>query len=110
MSRHPLSPRPEAPDVLKAFVGWDRPLQTFFSQVFVRSDDPEDEDGVLFFWKGTEPGELATPEAAIELVAPYALVPSDLAAILRAEMEAARSERDGPHQAGMKKLLFGSIH
>lgn len=110
MSCHPLSPRPEAPDVLRAFVGWDRPLQTFFSQVFIRSDDPEDEDGVLFFWKGTEPGELSTPEAAIELVSQFALVPSDLAATLRSEMDATRSERDGPHQAEMKKLLFGSIH
>ncbi|TXI80679.1 MAG: hypothetical protein E6Q40_14590 [Cupriavidus sp.] len=110
MSRHQLSPRPGAPDVLRVFVGWDRPLQTFFSQVFVRSDDPEDDDGVLFFWKGTEPGELSTPEAAIDLVAQYALVPSDLAATLRAEMEASRGERDGPHQADMKKLMFGSIH
>jgi hypothetical protein len=110
VSRYELSPRPDTPDVLRAFVGWDRPLQTYFSQVFVRSVDPDDKDGVLFFWKGTEPGELSTPEAAIELIAPYALVPDDLATGLRADMEATRGERDGRHQAEMKKMLFGSIH
>jgi hypothetical protein len=110
VSRHQLSPRPDAPEVLRAFVGWDRPLQTFFSQVFMRSDDPENEDGVLLFWKGTEPGELSTPEAAIDLIVSYALVPPDLAATLRADMEATRGKRDGPHQAEMKKMLFGSIH
>ncbi|BBF72523.1 hypothetical protein EWH08_18665 [Sphingobium indicum] len=124
MSRHRLAPRPECPKVLCAVVGFDRPLQTLFAQVFSRipeADDPEaesvrhdnedgDEDGEILLWAGTEPGELLDPQAAIALVAPYALIPDDLAARLRADMDAAAGKRDGAHQIEVKRILFGSQH
>ena len=120
MSRHRLPPRPECPEVLRAVVGFDRPLQTLFAQVFSHTreaDDPEaesarddNEDGEILLWVGTEPGELLDPEAAIALVAPYALIPDDLAARLRADMDAAAGQRDGAHQIEVKRILFGSQH
>lgn len=39
MSRHDLQAKPDSPDVVRATVGWDRPLQTFFAQVFFRTED-----------------------------------------------------------------------
>lgn len=124
MSRHRLAPRPECPEVLRAVVGFDRPLQTLFAQVFSRTpeaEDPEagsardnkedgDEDGEILLWVGTEPGELLDPEAAIALVAPHAVIPDDLAARLREEMNAAAGKRDGAHQIEVKRILFGSQH
>ncbi len=55
MSRYDLKSRPDMPDVVRAAVGWDRPLQTFFAQVFFRTTDEPDE-GEALIWVGTEPG------------------------------------------------------
>src|SRR3546814_12013224 len=73
MSRYELTPRNDQPDVIKAVVGWDRPLQTYFAQVFTRTE-AEPEEGEATTWHGTEPGELLPPEAALAVVAPYAQV------------------------------------
>ena len=110
MSRHHLDPRPEASDVRRGTVGWDRPLQTFFAQIFTRSEDPEDEEGTVFIWQGTEPGELPTAEAALAIVRPDVIVPAGLAERLTAEMTATIGTRDSRHQADVKRRLFGSIH
>lgn len=109
MSRHDLQPRADQPHVVKATVGWDRPLQTFFAQVFFVTED-EPEEGEALIWLGTEPGELLTPEAAIAVVAPHVFIPADLAGKLDAEMRATNGVADGHHQAAAKRSLFGSIH
>ena len=70
MSRHILTPRPDQPEIVAIVVGWDRPLQTFFAQVFARTEAEPDE-GEATIWVGTEPGELATPEAAIAVIAAF---------------------------------------
>ena len=67
MSRHVLQPRADRPDVAEAAIGWDRPLATFFFQAFAPQVDGEDH---IIEWCGTEPGELPTPEAAIEALGP----------------------------------------
>ncbi|CAH0356315.1 hypothetical protein [Sphingobium sp. CECT 9361] len=109
MSRHELKPRPDQPAVIRAVIGWDRPLQTFFAQVFTPSE-AEPEEGEATIWLGTEPGELATPEAAIAIVAPYAIIPDDLSDRLQAEMQATVGIKDGKHQQAAKRRIFGSIH
>ena len=109
MSRHELQPRPDSASVLRATIGWDRPLQTFFAQVFFVTDD-EPEEGEALIWIGTEPGELLTAEAAIAVVAPHAIVPADLADRLTADMRATIGVRDGRHQTAAKRSLFGSTH
>lgn len=109
MSRHELQPKPGRKDVVRAVVGWDRPLQTFFAQVFFETDD-EPEEGEVRIWLGTAPGELLTAEAVIAIVAPYAVVPADLADRLTADMQATIGIEDGQHQVAAKQSLFGSTH
>ncbi|NWM59953.1 hypothetical protein GY645_25240, partial [Escherichia coli] len=84
MSRHILPPKAGHPDVICAAVGWDRPLQTYYAQVCFRTDDEPDE-GEALIWRGTEPGELPTPEAAIAVITPYAEIPPRLAEQLLAD-------------------------
>lgn len=108
MSRYELQPR-EGAHVIKAVVGWDRPLQTFFAQLFTPTAE-EPIEGQATTWIGTEPGELATAAAALRIVAPHALVPDDLEAQLRADMEASLGTRDGTHQDAVKQMLFGAKH
>lgn len=109
MSRHDLLAQDGRPDVVRATVGWDRPLQTFFAQVFFRTDDEPDE-GEALIWVGTEPGEILTPEAAIAIVAPHVVIPANLAGQLTADMQATIGARDGRFQAAVKRNLFGSTH
>ena len=109
MSRHDLQPKADQPHVVRATLGWDRPLQTFFAQVFFRTED-EPEEGEALIWFGTEPGELLSAEAAIEIVAPHAIVPAEPAGRLADDMRATAGIRDGSHQAAAKRALFGSTH
>lgn len=109
MSRHHLQPKADQPHVVRATVGWDRPLQTFFAQVFFRTED-EPEEGEALIWFGTEPGELLTAEAVIAVVGPHAIIPKNLAAQLDADMRTTIGVKDSHHQAAAKRSLFGSIH
>lgn len=81
----------------------------FFAQVFFVTED-EPEEGEALIWIGTEPGELLTPEAAIAIVEPHAIVPENLAVRLGAEMRETIGVKDGSHQAAAKRSLFGSVH
>lgn len=100
MSRHDLQPKADQPHVVRATVGWDRPLQTFFAQVFFRTEDEPDE-GEALIWLGTEPGEMLTPEAVIAVVAPHVEMPPDLAERLDAENASDdRHERRPPSSRG----------
>lgn len=109
MSRHDLEPKADQPHVVRATVGWDRPLQTFFAQVFFVTED-EPEEGEALIWIGTAPVELLTPEAVIAIVEPHAIVPEDLAAKLGAELRETIGVKDGSHQTAAKRRLFGSVH
>jgi hypothetical protein len=109
MSRHDLQPKADKPDVVRATVGWDRPLQTFFAQVFIRTEEEPDE-GEALIWIGTEPGELPTAEAALAVVAPFVDVPASLAGELTADMRETVDIKDGRQQVAAKRSLFGSIH
>lgn len=109
MSRYELSPKAGISGIAGVAVGWDRPLQTFFAQVIGESEGEAD-DGDLLVWVGTEPGELLTAQAAIDIVAPYARVPDDLAAQLTADMQASIGQKDGPAQVAGKRALFGDPH
>src|SRR3546814_14321887 len=84
-------------------------FRSFFAQVFTPTE-AEAEEVEATIWFGTEPGELATPEAAIAIVAPYAIIPDDLSDRLQAEMQATVGIKDGEHQQAAKRRIFGSIH
>ncbi|MDE8650587.1 hypothetical protein [Novosphingobium album (ex Liu et al. 2023)] len=104
MSRYELKTKP-GNGVIKAVIGWDRPLQTFFAQVFTPTDE-DPEEGEATIWLGTEPGELPNPEAAIRVVEAYAEVPETLAATLAADRLVTIGVQDGAHQVRAKLGLF----
>jgi hypothetical protein len=55
-------------------VGWDRPLQTYFVQVFdVRRS--EDDERPLELWEGTEFQQIPSAYQLVELVRPWAEIP-----------------------------------
>lgn len=83
MSRYLLDPLATADTITAAAIGWDRPLESFFVQVFAGVDS-DGEDNVIL-WTGTSPGELPTAAAAIALVQPYAAIPEDLNARLETD-------------------------
>ena len=99
MSRHELHPLPGAVVVTRGVVGWDRPLQTFFAQLFSINEQDEEE---AHLWVGTFPRELDTAAAAIAVVSGDCMVPDDLGAKLETERLATLGTFDTPQQADIK--------
>ena len=102
MSRHEFAGKAGATRVV---LGWDRPLDTFFVQVF-RPDSTDEEDSSLI-WFGIAPGELATAASAIALARPYANLPDEIAAILETDRLRTLGISDGERQIAAKRRLFG---
>ena len=99
MSRHDLHARPDAVVVTRGVVGWDRPLQTFFAQLFSINEEEEEE---AHLWVGTDPHELDTAASAIAIVSSDCLIPGGLAATLETERLATLGTFDTEHHADMK--------
>lgn len=97
MSRHHL----DAANGLQADLGWDRPLGTFFVQVY---ETAPEEDMVL--WAGFDRGEIATVEALAELVAPHGI---QLDQVLRHTL-AADQKREGFRPGGPASALDFLLH
>lgn len=77
MSRHDLTPNADYPDCWVA-VGWDRPLNTFFGQVFrTPPDDAGDDEEIL--WVGMTLGEVPDVGRLRELMSPYSDIPDEIA-------------------------------
>ena len=82
MSRHDIPARRPRTEVT---VGWDAPMQTFFAQV-EDLDAPDDADPLLL-WIGSEPREIAEPEAMIVPLVPYAELTAELLTELRRDRD-----------------------
>ena len=103
MSRHVFPGKAGATSVA---LGWDRPLATFFVQVF--GPDPEEPgEETTTIWQGTAPGELPTAASAITLATPFADLPDTLGATLETDRLRTVATPDGREQAAAKRLLFG---
>lgn len=100
MSRHDLPVRPES-GASSASIGWDRPLQTFFSQVR-RIEDGEE---ISFIWEGMAPGELRTPADAIRILAPFCEIPADLGKMLELDRLKTLGQLDGDAQVAVKRFI-----
>ena len=71
---------------LVIIVGWDRPLATYFLQVWDVPASAEDhEEGELLLWGGTAWGELRGIGDLAHALSPFAALPRGLAARLLAE-------------------------
>ncbi|GGQ83732.1 hypothetical protein [Couchioplanes azureus] len=82
MSRYDLTPH-NAHTVSCVVIGWDRPLGSFFTHVYMTDDDnPFDEPTIGI---GDDFHEVTEPTAAIELASMYAEVPEDMSDILTAD-------------------------
>ena len=70
-------------------VGWDRPLCTYFAQVWdERSPEVELEEDAICLWVGCTSHEVPTPENLAELVRFYVDLPRDVIGRLRSDREA----------------------
>jgi len=104
MSRHVFPGHTGATSVA---IGWDRPLNTFYVQVF--RADPEDEgEETSFIWKGVTPGELSTPAAAIEIARPWANLPDDIGRTLELDRLKTSATGDGVAQIAAKRWIEGN--
>jgi len=103
MSRHKV-PLRDGVQAESAWIGWDRPLNTFFAQVIGLPDVDGEQDCVI--WQGTYPGELPTPRSAIALIEQYCDVPEDLARQLETDRLATLAQADGPNQQAAKRALI----
>ena len=79
-------------------VGWDNPLQTFFTQV-ARADDSDDDDNdPVLLWIGGTFGEVTDPAALVAPLALYATLTEDHVAQLGADRDAKRGSGPTPTQ------------
>jgi hypothetical protein len=85
MSRH----RIEALDAKhEVWVGWDRPLQTYFCQVY-DTKLPEDENPIL--WLGADrPRQVREPDGLVRALKPYAELSPAIIRTLFADQEQGR--------------------
>ena len=108
MSRREIPIKTGETRAIRAVVGYDRPLETFFAQVFERDADGEED---AFLWQGTFPGELPTPRAAIALLEPFCDVPS-FAIIARKKgfrsLKVPSHESPGVHRGSFQHLRMGN--
>lgn len=86
---------------LEIFVGWDRPLETYFATVL----RPGDEDDETVVWTGTRIGEITDSARIVAAIEAYAEVPADLCSRLEADRLASVGTPDSPHQAAVKRLF-----
>ena len=103
MSRHQL-PLREGVEASSARIGWDRPLLTFFAQVFV-TDPADPGEEVELLWRGTSERELPRPIDAIRLLEPYCDIPAEIAVSLEVDRMKTLATIDGPNQQEAKAFL-----
>lgn len=72
MTRHLLTPI--SPEISQVVVGWDRPLQSYFAQVFSTTADGEDD---LLVWIGVL-DRITDPKIVLDAVQPYTAIPDSL--------------------------------
>ncbi|RKF17739.1 hypothetical protein D6851_15895 [Altericroceibacterium spongiae] len=100
MSRYEVPMKPEYSH-LKACVGWDRPLQTFFLQV-IENPDTKAEKPML--WIGTDYSELKTPKQALQYLQTFCDIPENLIQTLQIDRLKTIAREDGPAQLAARKF------
>ena len=78
----------------RAQVGWDRPLTTFYVQIFETRGDED----VPVIWLGTDYGELPKAADAIKVLEPHCDIPHGLSAKLEIDRMGTLTTPHGPTQ------------
>lgn len=86
---------------IRVDIGWDRPLHTFFVQVF-RSVDGNDE---LLAWEGASFAALPKASAAAAIAARWAKLPEGLTASLEINRMKTLGASDGIQQRAAHRFL-----
>lgn len=79
MSRYEF-PADEASGATKVAIGWDRPLATFYAQVFRYNRELGEEEA--YVWEGADYGQITKADDAIAFIRMFAEIPDDLGAKL----------------------------
>lgn len=100
MSRYKIECKNPAFDV---FVGWDRPLETFFGQVL--NPEAETDLEMVVLWCGANWNEVPTVAKLAEMMREYADLTEEVAARLN------RDQAANPHSQtpGRQRELIGKI-
>lgn len=102
MSRHVFPGHTGATSVA---IGYDRPLETFFVQVF-RPHATLDGEEDAFIWRGGNLRELRTAAAAIEIARPWTTLPPDFAMTLETDRMKTSGTPDGEAQRVIKQRFL----
>ena len=84
MTRYYIQARQQRHEIV---IGWDKPLHTYFAQVW--DEDQLSDDPVL--WVGVAFGQVPSCEQLEHLLKPYADIPEDICIQLTQDKEAART-------------------
>ena len=93
MSRHDV-PLKQGSGMSRAEVGWDRPLNTFYVQIYEQRGDVDE----ATIWIGTDFAELPHPSDAIAILKPHCDIPNGLSAKLEIDRMGTLGRRNGPAQ------------
>ncbi len=82
---------------IQVIVGWDRPLATYFAQVWdVPVAATHHEEGRLLLWRGTSQEDVPDVSGLADAMAPFVALPPSLAAKLEADLGDPESCTRGP--------------
>jgi hypothetical protein len=85
-------------------IGWDRPLNTFFVQVYGPATAANAEP-VEVEWQGTSPSELPTAAHALRVARTFADLPDDLGQTLETDRLGTLGIADGPAQVALQAFI-----
>jgi hypothetical protein len=104
MSRYEIPTRDPS---LSAVVGWDNPLQSYFTQVMRKDvvDHGDDDDSAMLLWVGAAPREVVSVEDLARLLSPFADLAPDVADRLRADRAAKLGQAPTAIQQALLSVL-----
>lgn len=104
MSRHEFTSQQTDGTSYECTVGWDRPLNTFFAQVFEFAPGESTSEKILL-WLGTSYSEIQDANAVTTAIQPYCTVPPELALRLEQDRMVSSGTTDSDLQTAVRKMF-----
>ncbi len=102
MSRHKI-PLRDGVRAESAWIGWDRPLNTFFAQVLGLPDAEGEQEELV--WAGTSYSEMTKAAEAVRVLEPWCDIDAGMVARLEIDRMATLARQDGPNQIEAKSFM-----